>query len=370
MEIPFVDLKRQHAAIRDEVASAMAGVLESTAFIRGRAVREFEAAFAHMLGVRHAIGVASGTDALHMAVRALGIGPGDEVITQANTWISSAFAASFVGATPVLVDIDPQTLQMDVESMKRAVTPATRAVIPVHLFGHPAPVLEIVDFCRARGIRVIEDVAQAPLASLGGHMAGAIGDIGCFSFYPSKNLGCYGDGGAVVTNDDALAHELTLLTDYGQSETQSQDHHIVGFNSRLDSLQAAVLTVKLRYLEGWTEARREKAARYAELLADLAVKTPVEAAGARHVYHLYVIEMEDRDRAFETMREKGALVQIHYPTPLHLQACYADLGQGPGDLPVAEAAAGRILSLPLYPELTEAEMRYIVDRLAEVCPEK
>ncbi|MBT3358089.1 MAG: DegT/DnrJ/EryC1/StrS family aminotransferase [Rhodospirillales bacterium] len=359
--IPFVDLRAQLDSIRADIDLAMAGVMETSSYIRGPALGAFEAGFARLVGADFAFGVGSGTDALHLAVRALGIGPGDEVITVANTWISTAFAASYVGADVVLVDIDPDTYQMDPACLMAAITPKTKAVIPVHLFGHPAPMDEIMAICRPRGIAVIEDVAQAPLAEAGGRQVGTIGDIGCYSFYPSKNLGCFGDGGAVVTNDPALAERLRRLANYGQSG--HFDHEMVGYNSRLDTLQAAVLNAKMPHLPAWTDARRRAATWYAEALKDLPVKCPVEAAGARAVYHLYVIQVDDRDECMAYLRDHGVMAQIHYPQPIHLQPCYAGLGYGPGTFPVTEAAAQRILSLPMYAELTQDQIGIVADTL-------
>lgn len=360
--IPFVDLAAQYHAMKGEIDSAIQRVIEKSAFIHGPDVGEFEAAFGQLIGARYVIGVASGTDALNLAVRALGIGPGDEVITVVNTWISTAFAATYVGARVVLVDIDPNTYQMDVAALARAITPRTKAVIPVHLFGHPALMSEILALCRPRGIRIIEDVAQAPMAKIDDKIVGTIGDIGCFSFYPSKNLGCYGDGGAVVTNDDSLADEVRRLADYGQEE---RFHHVsIGCNSRLDTLQAAILKTKLPYLEEWTEARRRNAALYNERLANLKIKAPTEAPNARAVYHLYVVEVERRNACLAYLRERGVMAQVHYPALIHRQPCYAGLGYANGDFPVAEAAVDRILSLPMYPELTEAQIDHVVETLA------
>jgi dTDP-4-amino-4,6-dideoxygalactose transaminase len=358
---PFVDLAAQYHSIKGEIDAAILRVIENSAFIHGPALSEFEAAFARMMGVKHVTGVASGTDALHLAVRALGIGPGDEVITVVNTWISTAFSATYAGARVVLVDIDPHTYQMDVDALARAITPRTKAVIPVHLFGHPAPMPEIVALCRPRGIRIIEDIAQAPLASIDGKLVGTYGDIGCFSFYPSKNLGCYGDGGAITTNDDALADNIRRLADYGQRVRF--DHTMVGYNSRLDTLQAAVLKTKLPHLESWTAARRRNARLYDERLKKIGVKVLVEAKNALAVYHLYVVEVERRDACFDYLRANGMLAQIHYPELIHRQPCYAELGCRDGDFPIAEAAVKRILSLPIYAELTETQIGNVVDVL-------
>lgn len=360
--IPFVDLHAQLESIRAELGPAMANVLETSSFIRGPALSEFEDSFARLVGAEYALGVGSGTEALQLAVRALGIGPGDEVITVANTWISTAFSASHVGAKVVLVDVDPDTYQMDTERLAEAITPNTKAVIPVHLYGHPAPMRKIMEICRPRGIKVIEDVAQAPNAKVNGKCVGTIGDIGCYSFYPSKNLGCYGDGGAVVTNQPALAEKLKKLSDYGQSERFN--HQVIGYNSRLDTLQAAVLNTKIPYLNEWNEARRQVAEWYTDELRNMALKLPTEAAGVRAVYHLFVIQIDERDACLEYLHKKDIMAQVHYPSLIHLQPCYEHLGYRPGDFPVAEAAVGRILSLPIYPELTQDQVGIVANALS------
>lgn len=360
--IPFVDLNAQRNTIKAELAAAMEDVFATSSYIRGPALPKFEENFARLTGAKYVFGVGSGTDALHLAVRALGIGPGDEVVTVANTWISTAFAASYVGAKVVFVDVDPNTYQMDPNRLEEAITQNTKAVIPVHLYGHPAPMDEIMAICRPRGIKVIEDVAQAPLAEVSGRQIGTIGDIGCYSFYPSKNLGCYGDGGAVVCNDASLAEILKRLANYGQSEPFH--HELVGYNSRLDTLQAAILDAKMPHLAKWTEARRTVSAWYAERLAGLPIKCPAEAENAKCVYHLYVVQIDRRDECIAYLRDHGVMAQIHYPNPIHLQPCYADLGYRPGDFPVIEAASKRILSLPMYPELTQDQVGVVADTLS------
>jgi dTDP-4-amino-4,6-dideoxygalactose transaminase len=357
--IPLVDLARQFADLEDEMMTAMQGVAASAAFIRGPAVGQFEDRFAALHDMPHAIGVGSGTDALNLAVRALDIGPGDEVVTQPNTWISTAFAADTVGATPVFADIDPATYQMDPASLERVITPNTKAVIPVHMFGHPAPMTEIEAICKERGIRIIEDVAQAPLARIDGRLVGTIGDIACYSFYPSKNLGCYGDGGLVMTADDDLAATMRRLADYGQT---TPHHHVdVGINSRLDTLQAAVLLAKLPHLEAWTDARRRAAALYDDRFAGLPVTPPMTAPGAEPVYYVYVVQVDDRDACLAHLRQHGVMAQLHYPQIVPMQDCYRHLGYTPGDLPGAEAANRRILSLPMYPEIEAAQIERVVD---------
>ena len=359
--IPFVDLNAQYQTIRAEVDSAVQNVINSSGYINGYELEVFESTFAKKCGVKHVNCVGSGTEALHMALRSLKIGPGDEVITVTNTWISTAFAASYVGATPVLVDVDPDTYQMDLTALKGAITPRTKAVIAVHLYGHPAPMTEIIEICHQKGIYVIEDAAQAVFAEIDGMRAGTIGDIGCFSFYPSKNLGCFGDGGAVVTNNDEINQKLQMLINYGQS--QPFVHDLIGYNTRLDTIQAAILNVKLPHLEDWNNARRKHAETYRTCLSSLPIKLPVEAANTRAVYHLFVIEIDRRNQCINHLKEDGVMAQIHYPTPIHLQPCYSNLGYKKGDFPVAESAANRILSLPIYPELSESQIQKIVSSL-------
>ena len=363
MKIPFVDLNAQTASIREELNQSISRVIDNSAFISGQALSDFEAAFsAHHQG-RHVIGVGSGSEALNLAVAALGLGSGDEVVTQANTWISSVFAISHAGATPVFIDIDAATYQMDIHSLEKAITPQTKAVLVVHMHGQMADMDSILGICRPRGITVIEDAAQSVFAEWNGQKAGTVGDVACISFYPGKNLGGFGDGGAVLTGSDDLAEKVRILSFYGQREKYR--HERIGWNSRLDTLQAAILLTKLPYLDQWTAKRRELAERYDEKLAPLDVKTPIEAAGAKHVYHLYVIEVANRDRVLNRLQSNGVMAQVHYPSVVHLQECYADLGFGEGDFPVTETAAANILSLPMYAELTDEQMDYTVNTLAE-----
>jgi len=364
--IPFVDLKIQYDAIRSEIDDAIQQTIASSAFINGPAVGEFERQFAALHGVQHAIGMGSGTDALHMAVRACEVGPGDEIITVPNTWISTAFAGSYVGAKPVLMDIDPDTYQMDPDKLERAITPKTKAIIPVHMFGHPAPMSRIMEIARTHNIRVIEDVAQSPLAETDGQITGTIGDIGCYSFYPSKNLGCYGDGGATITNDDELAERLRILSNYGQAE--AFNHQMVGYNSRLDTIQAAVLLVKLKYLKAWTEKRQKLAETYRRHLQGLPIKLPTEAQNARAVYHLFVIQVPgyDRDDCLKALRDQGIMAQVHYPESVHLQPCYQDLGYQKGDFPHSESLSESGLSLPFFPDMTDEQVQVIAEALGKI----
>lgn len=359
--IPFVDLNAQTNTIRTEVDRAIKEVIDASEFIRGPALDSFEKEFGQLCHAKHVCGVGSGTEALHMALHALGIGPGDEVITVTNTWISTAFAISFVGATPVLVDVDAETYQMDPGALKESITPRTKAVIAVHLYGHPAPMTKIAEICCDNGIFLIEDVAQAILSEVDGMSTGTIGDIGCYSFYPSKNLGCYGDAGAAITNDDDIYRKLSTLIDYGQSEPFV--HDIIGFNNRLDSIQAAILKVKIKYLKDWNKARRRIAKTYISGLSDLPIKLPVEKPNAKAVYHLFVIEVDRRDECIAHLKNDGIMTQIHYPNPIHLQPCYKQLGYAEGDFPVTEAAASRILSLPIYAELTDGQIDRVISSL-------
>jgi len=363
MPVPFVDLGSQYQALRKEIDQSIEGVLTRSNFIMGDEVGAFEAAFAKMTGTRHAIALASGTDALSLAVQAIGIGPGDEVITVPNTWISTAFAATHAGAKVVFVDIDPDTHQIDIGAMEAAITPRTKAIIPVHLYGHPAPVDRIVEICRPQDIFVIEDVAQAPLAECGGRKVGTIGDIGCFSFYPSKNLGCYGDGGAAITNNDKMAERIRVLANYGQPERYT--HTKIGWNSRLDTLQAGILLAKLDHLPEWNAMRRQHAATYDAALEGLPVKPSRAPKYGQSVFHLYVVELEQRNAAQEFLGSRGIMAQIHYPSPIHLQACYQDLNYKKGDLPIAETVMSNVLSLPMYPELTIVQIETVCAAMRE-----
>ena len=359
--IPFVDLKAQYRAIHDEVVPRMMEVVESSAFILGPDVARFEADFATYVGARFCVGVESGTAALVLALRALGIGPGDEVILPANTYIASALAVSMVGASPVLVDMDANYL-IDAELLEQALTPRTKAVMPVHLYGQMVPMGPVMAFARRHGLRVVEDACQAHGARIDGQRAGSIGDVGCFSFYPGKNLGAYGDGGAAVTSDPAVEEELRLLRDFGQRK--KYEHVIKGDNSRLDTLQAAVLDVKLRHLDDWNSARRRNAAAYDQRLRAIGVTPPPCLQPEGHVYHLYVIEVDDRERVIAALKERGIASGIHYPIPIHLQPAYAELQQNAGSFPHTERGASRILSLPMYAELTESQMDRVVEALS------
>ncbi len=359
--IPLVDLKAQYRTIQPAIDEAIQRVLASANFIMGSEVTAFEEAFARYCGAAHCVGVSSGTAALELTLRAYGIGPGDEVITVAHTFIATAEAISAVGARPVFVDIDPATYTLDPDCLAGAITPATRAVIPVHIYGQPADMTRINAIAREHHLVVIEDAAQAHGATWAEIPAGHLGHAACFSFYPGKNLGAYGDAGAVVTDDPAVAEAVRLLRNHGRRSKYI--HEQKGFGHRLDALQAAILRAKLPYLDRWTDARRRLAARYSDLLADSPLTLPAEAPDAASAWHLYVVRSEQRDELLAFLNDHGVAAGIHYPVPLHLQPAYADLGYRPGDLPVTEAVASTCLSLPLYPELCHDQQDRVVELL-------
>jgi dTDP-4-amino-4,6-dideoxygalactose transaminase len=363
VKVPFVDLQVQYRTLAGELDAAVRGVCERADFVLGEEVRQFESEFAAYVGVPHAVGVGSGLDALALALRAYGIGPGDEVITTANTFIATVLAILAVGARPVLVDVDPVTYNMSPAALLAAITSRTRAVMPVHLYGQPADMDPILAAARRHNLVVIEDAAQAHGAIYRGRPAGSFGHAAAFSFYPGKNLGAYGDGGMVVTPDPGVAEKVRYLRNYGQ---RVKYHHVVvGTNSRLDTVQAAILRVKLRYLDRWNAARRAHAAAYDAGLASLPVVRPRVADGVEHVFHLYVIQVDDRDRVQAALAEKGISTGIHYPIPVHLQQAVAELGYREGQFPVTEAAAKRILSLPMYPELLPDQIQHVTYVLAQ-----
>ena len=363
LTVPFVDLKAQYRRIREEVHRALDAVMEKAAFVLGDAVRDFEAAFAARHGVKHCVAVSSGTSALHAALVAMGIGPGDEVVVPANTFIATAEAVSHCGATPRFADVGEDDYCLDPASLESAITARTKAVIPVHLYGQPAEMDEIVRVAERHGLEILEDCSQAHDAEYRGRKVGTFGRAAAFSFYPSKNLGAYGEAGAVLTNDPALAEKVRMLRDHGGRK--KYHHEFVGYNYRMDGFQGAVLGVKLRYLAEWTERRRRAAARYRELLDGLPVRLPREKPHVRHVYHLFVIRVAERDRVAAALNDKGIATGVHYPIPLHLSEAYRELGYREGDFPVAEAASKEILSLPIYPELTDEQMDYVAKCLKE-----
>jgi dTDP-4-amino-4,6-dideoxygalactose transaminase len=363
MHIPLVDLKAQYAGIRGEIDAAIQRVLDNTSFILGKEVASFEQAFSEFIGVKGTVGIGSGTAALQLAMLACGIGPGDEVITSAHTFMATGEAISQTGARPIFVDIDPRTYNLDPNRVEGAVTSRTRAILPVHLYGQTADLDPLLDIAGRKDLWLIEDAAQAHAAEYKGRRCGNIGHLACFSFYPGKNLGAYGDAGAVTSGDEVLLAKVRKLHDHGR--TTKYEHDEIGWGERLDALQAAVLAVKLPHLEGWTEARRSRARFYNELLAGCDVVTPYESPDARHVYHLYVIRADRRDELLEFLKSRGVDAGIHYPIPLHRQPAYAKQGYSDVNLPVSEKAAAEVLSLPMYPELTETQIRYVADTVRE-----
>lgn len=358
MQIKMVDLHRQYLSIKSEIDEAIQSVLMATDFIMGSAVREFEADLAAYLGVKHAVGCASGTDALQVAMMALGIGRGDEVITSPFTFVATAETIALLGATPVYADIDAKTYNLDVQKIAPCITSRTKAIIPVHLYGQPAQMAPLLALARERGVKVIEDAAQAIGARYEERSVGTLGDIGCFSFFPSKNLGAYGDGGALVTNDATLAERCRMITVHGSRKRYH--HEILGVNSRLDTLQAAVLRVKLRHLEAWTEARIGIAHRYNEALEGLDLVTPYCAPGVRHVYNQYSIRTSHRDALAEFLKSKGIGHAVHYPLALHQQPAFSHYVPEGASFPVAEAVSREILSLPIYPEMPPADVDAVI----------
>ena len=364
MNIPFVDLKAQYRQIKDEVHAALAEVMSNTAFVLGDAVKKFEEAFAAHHGAAHCVAVSSGTSALHVAMLAMGIEPGDEVIVPVNTFIATAEAVSHCGARPVFVDIRDSDYCIDPDKIAQAVTSKTKAVIPVHLFGQPAEMDEVLAAAAQHGLMVLEDCAQAHDAEYKGRKVGTFGVAGAFSFYPGKNLGAYGEGGAVLTNDERPAAKMRMYRDHGSA--RKYYHDFVGYNYRMHGFQGAVLGVKLGHLVDWTDQRRRAAETYVRVLADMPVGLRPAKTHVRHVYHLFVIRVKDRDKVMAALKDKGVATGIHYPIPLHLTGAYADLGGKKGDFPVAEAAAEEIVSLPMYPELADEMIEYVAACLKEI----
>lgn len=358
--IPLVDMRAAHAEVAAEIQAGFDGVIASTAFIKGSAVEAFERDYAAFTGVAHCVGVANGTDAVELALRAAGVAAGAEVIMPANTFVATAEAVVRAGARPAFADVDPDHLLLDPKALEAALSPGTRAVLPVHLFGQMAPMAAISEVAGQQEAVIIEDAAQAHGATQGGRPAGSFGLLAGVSFYPGKNLGAYGDAGAVLTESAGHARQVRLLGDHGSE--RRYEHVIIGFNSRLDAFQAVVLRARLRRLAAGNEARRQASRRYSELLADVpGVTLPMTAPSNEHVWHLYVIRVQRRDHVLRCLQDEGIQAGIHYPVPVHLQPAFQYLGYGPGDFPVAEAAAGQILSLPLYPQITEEQQVRVVD---------
>jgi dTDP-4-amino-4,6-dideoxygalactose transaminase len=356
--IPFVDLKAQLRSIKPEIQVALAGILESGQFVLGEEVAKFEQEFATYVGAAHAVALNSGTSALHLALLALKVGAGDEVITVPHTFVATVAAIGYTGARAVLVDIDPVTYNLDPARLEKAITPRTKAVVPVHLYGQSADMDGILAVAGKHGIPVLEDACQAHGAEYKGKRVGALGAVGAFSFYPGKNLGAYGEGGIAVTNDAALAKAVRMMRDWGQ---EKKYHHVLpGFNYRMEGFQGAILRVKLRHLEAWTEARRAHAKEYDRLLAgSKVVQTPAAMSWARHVYHVYAVRTPERDQLAAKLQQRGVQTGIHYPIPVHLQPVHANLGYKAGDFPLSESAANQVLSLPMFAELTDAQIAEI-----------
>lgn len=362
MKVPFLDLKSQYQKIKAEVDREIQAVIDSCAFINGPATKNFEKNFAHYCGVKYAVGVANGTDALHLALRAIGVGKGDEVITAPNTFIATTEAITLAGAMPVFVDIHPKTYNIDVTKIEEKITPKTKAIIPVHLFGQPADMAPILALAKKYSLKVIEDACQAHGAFYHSSRVGSFGDVACFSFYPGKNLGAYGDGGAVVTNDEEIARNVARLADHGS--LVKYQHDVEGVNSRLDSIQAAILNVKLKHLDQWNEQRWNNAHLYNEYLKDVdGIIPPVELENTKPVYHLYVIQAGDREELRQKLSSEGIGIGIHYPTALHQQPAYAYLEYPGGSFPVAEQCTSRYLSLPMFAELTEPMIKTVCDAI-------
>jgi dTDP-4-amino-4,6-dideoxygalactose transaminase len=367
MKVNFLDLKVQYEAIKDEIAEALQAVLDKTAFAGGPFVAQFEEEFAAYCQTEHAVGVGSGTEALWVALLAAGVGPGDEVITTPNTFIATAEAISFTGATPVFVDIDESTHNMDPDLLEAAITNKTKAVIPVHLFGQPADMDPIHIVTKKYGLFLLEDACQAHGAEYKGKRTGSLGDAGAFSFYPGKNLGAYGEAGAVTTNDAELAAKMKMIRDHGQAAKYY--HDVIGWNGRMDGFQGAVLSVKLRHLDQWNDGRRKNAELYQQGLAGLeGIIIPEEAEFARHVYHLYAIRVQnaDRDAFMKSLNEKEIFCGIHYPVPVHLQKAYTSLDLGPGSFPVAEKCASQYVSLPMFPELPAEQIQFVTEAVKQL----
>jgi dTDP-4-amino-4,6-dideoxygalactose transaminase len=361
MGIPLVDLKAQYLSIKDEIDSAIASVISGSIFILGKEAELFEKEFAAYCGVKFCVAVGNGTDALYLALRALGIGKGDEVITSPSTFIATSEAITLTGARPVFVDIDPQTYNIDANKIEKAITNKTKAILPVHLYGLPAEMDGIQEIAKRYKLLVIEDAAQAHGAEYKAKKAGVLGDAGCFSFYPGKNLGACGDAGALVTNSEEMAKKARMLRNHGRAD--KYNHEFEGINSRMDSLQAAILRKKLIHLEAWVENRRKNAYIYNKLLSGSngEITTPFEPKGLKHAYHLYVVRVKQRDALLKRLNEEEISAGVHYPVPLHLLQAYKYLGYKSGDFPVSEQASQEIISLPLYPELTEIQIETVVN---------
>ena len=362
MNIPFIDLKAQYYSIKEEIDTAIQNVINDTAFIKGKYVKKFEEEYADAYGVKYCISCANGTDAIYITLKALGIGQGDEVITVANSWISTSETITQAGSKPVFVDIHPDYYTIDVSKIEEKITPKTKAIIPVHLFGQPAEMDPIIDICERHNLLLVEDCAQAHFAEWGCNKVGKMGIAGTFSFFPGKNLGAYGDAGAIISNNDEFATKAKMFANHGS--LKKHEHEFEGINSRMDGLQAAILSVKLKYIHQWTDLRIQHAEKYSELLSGVDnIVTPKIHPDVKHVFHLYVIRTEKRDQPQKYLKENGIATGIHYPTPLPFLKAYDYLGHKPEDFPVAYQYQDEILSLPMFPELTHEQMEYIVDSI-------
>jgi dTDP-4-amino-4,6-dideoxygalactose transaminase len=366
VQVPLGDLKAQYALLKDEILASLNEVAESTAYVLGPKVAAFEKDFAAYAGTKHCVGVNSGTSALHLALICAGVGAGDEVISVPMTFIATSWAISYASATPVYVDVDPDTATMDASQVEKKITKKTKALLPVHLYGQAADMEPLLDVSKRHGIPIVEDVAQAHGATYRGRKVGTMGQSGCFSFYPGKNLGAYGEAGAVVTDDDAIAARMRRLRDHAQA--QRYHHDEIGFNYRMDGFQGAVLGIKLKHLEGWTNSRIELAEKYLSMLSDLPIELPVRREDRRHVWHLFVARHPKRDRIREELEKRAIQTGLHYPIPLHLQKAYQHLGYRQGDFPVSERIGRECFTLPLFPEMTAEQQAAVVGALEEVVP--
>lgn len=361
--IPFLDLKAQYESIQEEIQTAVRASFASSDFTLGQEVAAFEEEFAAYCGGKYGIGVNSGTSALHLALLVAGIGPGTEVITVSCTFVATVAAIDYAGGRPIFVDVDPQTLNMDPRQVEAAITERTKAILPVHLHGQPADLDPIMEIARRHQLVVIEDAAQAHAAEYKGRRVGSIGDFGCFSFYPGKNLGAYGEAGIVVTNNREHARTIRMLRDWGQ---ERKYHHVLkGYNYRMEGVQGAILRVKLRHLDAWTDARRQHATFYNEALRGTDLHTPIEAPYARHVFHVYAVRTPERDRVLQFLQAKNISTGIHYPIPVHLQKAYMEFGYKAGDLPVTERSSDELLSLPMFPELRKGQIEAVCEAVRE-----
>ena len=364
MKVPFVDLKQQYLNIKSEIDNVIQVVINDTAFIKGRYVQEFEGKFAEKCGVRHCLSVASGTDAIYIALKSLGIGPGDEVITVANSWISTSETITQAGARPVFVDIEPDYFTIDPDKIEETITSKTKAIIPVHLYGQPAEIDRIKKICDKHRLHLIEDCAQAHFSTYKGQKVGTFGIAGTFSFYPGKNLGAYGDAGAIITDDDQLAEKTRMFANHGALE--KHHHKIEGINSRMDGLQAAILTTKLRYIDAWNAKRYDNAMKYNELLSkNKYVQTPQVRENASHIFHIYAIRTGQREDLMAFLKSREIAVGIHYPTALPFLEAYGYLNHSPEDFPIAYNYQDKILSLPMFPELTQAQLEYVAAAIGD-----